>query len=452
MNSHVNAFNQRRILLIFNDLNLIAPIQKALESEGYRQPTPIQAKAIPHLLAGNDLLGTAQTGTGKTAAFAIPILQGLSQEEDVKGRRQIRALVIAPTRELALQIGESFRIYGSHLNLRTLVVYGGVSQHPQTKSLAKGIDILVATPGRLLDLINQKYISLKQIRYFVLDEADMMLEMGMIDDVRRIIAYLPSVRQTMCFSATMPKPVAKLANSILNKPVKVDIIPNLSPIDIIEQKIYFVDRVNKMQLLVRILRDDSVESVLVFSRTKHGADRIVRLLVNEGFSAQAIHGDKTQYARQKALSNFKKRKTRILVATDIAARGLDISELSHVINFDLPDAAETYVHRIGRTGRAGLGGIALSFCDHGEKSLFRSIQKLIDRTIPEAEENPFPLKDTTVRAKTKRRTPRRSKSKSKPRSKESFVTASKPKKKANQPVKARREKQESFGKKKKRKR
>lgn len=386
--------------MLFKDLNLIEPIQKALRAEGYSEPTPIQIKAIPALLEGKDLLGCAQTGTGKTAAFAIPILQGLSTEQRSSSeRRQIKALVVAPTRELAIQISDSFKAYGKHLGLKTLVIYGGVTQHPQTRDLANGVDILVATPGRLLDLINQKFVSLKNIKYFVLDEADLMLDMGMLKDVRKIITYLPKIRQTMFFSATMPNEIGKLANSILNNPIRIDITPVSSTVDIIDQEVYFVDKVNKINLLIHILKDKKIESALVFSRTKHGANKIVTSLEKAGLTAQAIHGNKSQNARQLALNNFKERKTRILIATDIAARGIDIEELSHVINFDLPEVPETYVHRIGRTGRAGLGGRAISFCDYQEKPLFISIQRLINKTIPEVTDHPYPLVDTTIKPK-----------------------------------------------------
>lgn len=386
--------------MIIDDLKLSEPIKKALKAEGYTKPTPIQEMAIPHLLEGHDLLGCAQTGTGKTAAFAIPILQGLSYEKRAtKERPQIKALIVAPTRELSIQIGESFKAYGANLSLRTLVIYGGVSQNPQTKELEKGIDILVATPGRLLDLIKQRFISLKQVKYFVLDEADMMMDMGMIKDVRKIITYLPKERQTMCFSATMPDEIEKLTNAILRNPLKIEITPVASTVDIIKQELYFIDKVNKVKLLTRILKDKSVESALVFSKTKHGANKIVQSLEKEGLYAQAIHGNKSQNARQLALSNFKERKIRILVATDIAARGLDIDGLSHVINFDLPDIPETYVHRIGRTGRAGHGGIAISFCDFEEKPLLEAIQKLIVKVIPENENNPFPLINTSIKTK-----------------------------------------------------
>ena len=381
--------------MLFENLNLIEPIQRALKTEGYSEATPIQEKAIPPLLEGFDLLGCAQTGTGKTAAFAIPILQGLSSEQRAsQGRKQIKALIVAPTRELAIQIGDSFKSYGKHLGLKTLVIYGGVTQNPQTKDLARGVDILVATPGRLLDLINQKYVSLSNVKYFVLDEADLMLDMGMLQDVRRIIVYLPKVRQTMFFSATMPTEIAKLANTILKNPIKIEITPVSSTVDIIKQEVYFVDKGNKIKLLIHLLKNKSISSALVFSRTKHGADKIVKSLEIAGIMAQAIHGNKSQNARQLALNNFKERKTRILVATDIAARGIDIEELSHVINFDLPEVPETYVHRIGRTGRAGLGGIAISFCDYLEKPLLRDIQKLISKSIPEVKDHPYQLIDT----------------------------------------------------------
>ncbi|HZK34994.1 MAG TPA: DEAD/DEAH box helicase [Bacillota bacterium] len=392
--------------MLIDDLDIIQPIKKALKSQGYKKPTPIQEVAIPKLLKGYDLLGCAQTGTGKTAAFAIPILQDLFKDKKPQqGKRQIKALIIAPTRELAIQISDSFKAYGANLNLRTLVVYGGVSQHPQTRQLQRGVDILVATPGRLLDLIGQKFISLKNIKHFVLDEADMMLDMGMIKDVKRIITYLPKERQTMCFSATMPDAIERLANDILKNPIKIGITPTASTVDTIDQEVYFVDQVNKTNLLIHLLKDKAVESALVFSRTKHGANKIVSSLLRSGLSAEAIHGNKTQKARQLALNNLKTRKTRILVATDIAARGIDIDELSHVINYNLPEVPETYVHRIGRTGRSGHGGIAISFCDHGEKPLLRSIQKLTAKIIPENTDNPFPLKDTTN--KPKRRSYRR---------------------------------------------
>ena len=382
--------------MTFENLTLTRPILRALKEEGYTKATPIQEIAIPPLLEGLDLLGCAQTGTGKTAAYAIPILQGLSSgQRSLTGGRKIKALIVAPTRELAIQIGESFDSYGKYLRVRTLVIYGGVTQHPQTKSLALGVDILVATPGRLLDLMNQGFISLNAVKYFVLDEADRMLDMGMIQDVRRIIGHLPRVRQTMFFSATMPAEIAKLADSLLKKPVKVQIASASPTVDSIRQVVYYVDKENKINLLIHLLKNKAIVSALVFSRTKHGADKIVKALGKAGFVAQAIHGNKSQNARQSALNNFKERKTRILVATDIAARGIDIEELSHVINYDLPEVPETYVHRIGRTGRAGLGGTAISFCSHTEKPLLRDIVKLIAKPIPEVVNHPYPLRDTT---------------------------------------------------------
>lgn len=361
----------------FNELNIIDPILKALKAQGYKEATPIQQRAIPPLLAGSDLLGCAQTGTGKTAAFAIPILQHLASNQTAhKGQRKIKALIVAPTRELALQIGDSFKLYSANLKQRTAVVFGGVSQHPQTRQLKSGIDILVATPGRLLDLINQGFIDISEIEHFVLDEADQMLDMGMLQDVQRIIKYIPKQRQTMFFSATMPAEIASLADTILTDPVKIVIKPEFSPIDIIEQEVYFVDNKNKTSLLINLLKGKAYDSVLIFSRTKHGADKIVKDLNSKGFMSVAIHGNKSQSNRQLALSDFKKRKTRILVATDIAARGLDIEELSHVINYNLPEVPETYIHRIGRTGRAGLGGKAIAFCDFAEKPLLQDIQNL----------------------------------------------------------------------------
>lgn len=403
----------RRILLLFKDLNLVEPIQKALVSEGYTAPTPIQEQAIPQLLQGKDLLGCAQTGTGKTAAFAIPILQHLSQQKLAKGeKRKIKALVIAPTRELAIQIGDNFKKYSTNLRLKTLMVYGGVSQHPQTKQLKRGVDILVATPGRLLDLVNQGHIQLKDVEHFVLDEADLMLDMGMIDDVKKIVKYLPYQRQNMLFSATMPRAIENLTKEILKDPVKVEITPVSSTAEKIKQEVYFVDKGNKTNLLIHLLKDDDVETALVFSRTKRGADKIVGSLGKAGFSAQAIHGDKTQRARQKALSNFKQRKTKILVATDIAARGIDIAELSHVINYNLPEVPETYVHRIGRTGRSGNSGVAISFSDHEEKSLLRGVQKLIDQRIPENTDNPYPLTEKPKKKSKNKSNGRRRKNKS----------------------------------------
>lgn len=383
--------------LSFENLNLIAPILNALGTEGYTEPTPIQEQAIPPLLEGRDLLGCAQTGTGKTAAFALPILQGLSAEQRIGRGRPIRALILTPTRELAIQIGESITAYGRNLNIKSTVIFGGVSQHPQTHALTAGVDILVATPGRLLDLIQQRYIKLQHVRFFVLDEADRMLDMGFLPDVRRVIAQLPLKRQTLLFSATMPPEISLLANSLLTNPVKVSVTPVSSTVDAIEQAVYFVDTKDKKQLLIHLLKDPAIASALVFTRTKHGADKVVKELEKAGIGAQAIHGNKSQNARQLALGNFKAKKTRVLVATDIAARGIDVVELSHVINFELPNVPETYVHRIGRTGRAGLGGVALSLCDYEEKAYLKDIQKLIGRTIPVIEDHPFPLDGFTGR-------------------------------------------------------
>ena len=387
----------------FNELNLLPEIEKALIAEGYEEATPIQEKAIPNVIKGGDFLGCAQTGTGKTAAFALPILQRIASDKtEVKGKRLIKSLVLAPTRELAIQITDSFKAYAINLPIRTLTIYGGVSQNPQVKELTKGVDILVATPGRLLDLIGQKHIDLKNVEYLVLDEADLMMDMGMLEDVKRILKFIPKERQTMFFSATMPKEIEKLSRTILNNPMKVTITPVSSTVDIIQQYLYYVDKGNKINLLVNLLKNDSIDSALVFSRTKHGANKIVTQLEKKGFSAEAIHGNKSQNARQKALANFKARKTRILVATDIAARGIDIDDLSHVINFDLPEVPETYVHRIGRTGRAGADGIAISFCSFQEKPLINDIQKLISKTIEVVDDHDFPLLDKTIKPKQQR--------------------------------------------------
>jgi len=378
--------------MLFTDLNLVEPIQRALKTEGYIEATPIQEQTISPILQRKDVLGCAQTGTGKTAAFAIPILQILfNEKKNETGNKNIKALLLAPTRELAIQIGESFIAYGKHTGIKTTVIFGGVAQGPQTHALRAGVDILVATPGRLLDLINQKIVNLSNIKFFVLDEADRMLDMGMIQDVRRIITHLPKVRQTLLFSATMPPEIGKLADTMLRNPVKIAVTPVSSPIEIIEQSLFFVEKKHKKELLVHLLKDKTIISALVFSRTKHGANKITQDLEKAGISAQAIHGNKSQSARQLALSNFKEGITRVLVATDIAARGIDINELSHVINFDLPEVPETYVHRIGRTGRAGLGGVAFSFCDHEEKEWLRGIQRLLGNSIPVVEDHPYPM-------------------------------------------------------------
>lgn len=378
--------------MLFENLEIIEPILKSLKEEGYTKPTPIQEKSIPHLIKGKDMLGCAQTGTGKTASFAIPVLQNIySDEKSEKGARKIKALILAPTRELAIQIEESFTAYGKYLNIKNLVIFGGVPQNPQTRALKQGVDVLIATPGRLIDLVNQKFIDLQNVEYFVLDEADRMLDMGMINDVKKIIAKLPKVRQNMLFSATMPKEVSKLVDSILKNPVKVEVAPVSSTVDRIEQSVYFVSKRNKRSLLIHILKDESIASVLVFSRTKRGANVITKELVNAGIEAQAIHGDKSQNQRQLALSNFKEGKIRVLVATDIAARGIDVDELSHVVNFDLPEVPETYVHRIGRTGRAGNDGVAIAFCCEEEKELLRYIEKLIVKKVPVIENHPHPI-------------------------------------------------------------
>ncbi len=370
----------------FEKLNLIEPILRALQSEGYTKPTPIQEQAIPVLLERRDLLGCAQTGTGKTAAFATPILQLLHQDElYVKGPAGIKALVLTPTRELAIQIGDSFKAYGKFLRLKHTVIFGGVSQKSQTDALRAGVDILIATPGRLLDLINQRYVNLKNLKIFVLDEADRMLDMGFIHDVKKIIALIPAKRQTLFFSATMPTEIAKLANTILTNPVRVEVTPVSSTANTIQQKLYYVEKTNKRNLLLHLLEDENIETALVFTRTKHGADRVAKDLTKAGVTAEAIHGNKSQNARQRALTNFKTRQTRVLVATDIAARGIDIDDLSHVINYELPNVPETYVHRIGRTGRAGASGIAFSFCDGEEREFLRDIHKLIGKNIPVVE-------------------------------------------------------------------
>ncbi len=382
--------------MLFSELNLIGPILKALETEGYTQPTPIQQQAIPIVLQRKDLLGCAQTGTGKTAAFSIPLLQILYQERSQhKEQKTIKALILTPTRELAIQIDESLAAYGRNTGLKHMVIFGGVSQNPQVDALRRGIDILVATPGRLLDLMNQGYIKLDHIKFLVLDEADRMLDMGFVHDVKRIIAKVPVKRQTLFFSATMPKEIQQLADTILNKPEKVEVTPVSSTADTIQQEVYFVDKNDQKALLAHILQDKSIETVLVFTRTKHGADKVVKDLSRAGITAEAIHGNKSQNARQRALSNFKDRTTRVLVATDIAARGIDVDDLTHVINFELPNIPETYVHRIGRTGRAGASGIAYSFCDHEEKEYLKDIHKLIAKTIPVNEVHPYPMKQLT---------------------------------------------------------
>ena len=375
--------------MTFKQLGLSAPILNALEEQGYVKPSPIQEKAIPPALTGRDVLGCAQTGTGKTCAFAAPILQQLDQRP-AQGH-PIRALILTPTRELAIQIGESFDAYGKYLKLRHTVIFGGVGQNPQVEAIKRGVDVLVATPGRLMDLYQQGFVELDKLEIFVLDEADRMLDMGFIHDVKKILKWLPAKKQTMLFSATMPGEVMELVNSLLHDPARVEVDPVSSPVEAIEQKICFVDKGNKTRLLAWLLEREGAKSALVFTRTKHGANKVARDLVKEGISAAAIHGNKSQTARQQALSDFKAGKLRCLVATDIAARGLDIEDLSHVFNYNLPEVPETYVHRIGRTGRAGRGGEAISFCDFGEKPLLKDIEKLIGRKVPVLEDHPFPM-------------------------------------------------------------
>ncbi len=375
--------------MTFQNLGLIPPILKALADQGYEQPSPIQEKAIPPALAGRDVLGCAQTGTGKTCAFAAPILQLLSASP--APGRPIRSLILTPTRELALQIQESFEAYGKNLPLRSAVIFGGVGQAPQVEKLRRGVDILVATPGRLGDLYNQKLLDLSHIEIFVLDEADRMLDMGFIHDVRKILKWLPEKKQTLFFSATMPPEITDLVNSLLHTPVKVAVDPVSSPVEIIDQRLYFVDRGNKTKLLSSLIKEDRVKNALVFTRTKHGANKVAGDLVKAGVTAAAIHGNKSQTARQQALADFKAGRITALVATDIAARGLDIEELSHVFNYNLPDVPETYVHRIGRTGRAGKGGTAISFCDITEKPCLKDVERLIGRKIPVVEGHAWPM-------------------------------------------------------------
>ena len=377
----------------FRSLNIIEPILKAVEEEGYTVPTPIQAEAIPIVLQGTDLLGCAQTGTGKTAAFAIPILQILSANKTFDKKRKIRSLIVTPTRELAIQIEESFKAYGRHTGLRCTVLFGGVNQNPQTAALRSGVDIVIATPGRLLDLMKQGFLTLRDVEIFVLDEADRMLDMGFIHDVKKLIAALPKNRQTLFFSATMPPDIVKLANTILQNPVKVSVTPVSSTVEIIQQSVFFVDKGNKSALLLEILKNQKIKTALVFTRTKHGANTVVKILLKHNITAEAIHGNKAQSARQRALANFKDQTTRVLVATDIAARGIDVDDLEYVINYEMPNIPETYVHRIGRTGRAGAEGTALSFCDAEEKDYLRDIEKLIAKKIPVTENHLFPMMD-----------------------------------------------------------
>jgi ATP-dependent RNA helicase RhlE len=375
--------------MTFNELNIAEPILRAIAEKGYTHPTPIQEKAIPVLLRGEDLLGCAQTGTGKTAAFAIPIIQQIYLDEfRVKTHRKIKALVVTPTRELAIQIQENFDEYGKYTDLRNTVIFGGVKQGKQTASLRQGVDILVATPGRLLDLISQGFITLKHIEYFVLDEADQMLDMGFVHDIKKLITLLPTKRQSLFFSATMPKSIVDLSGKILGNPERVTVKPEQATAEKVDQAVYFVTKGDKPNLLAHVILTEKAESTLVFSRTKHGADKIVRRLAKDKITAEAIHGNKSQNQRQKALGNFKDGKTKVLIATDIAARGIDVSELSLVVNYDLPNVPETYVHRIGRTGRAKASGIALSFCDVEERPYLRDIEKLINQKLPVISDHP----------------------------------------------------------------
>jgi len=378
----------------FKNLQLIEPVLQALAHEGYTNPTPIQQQAIPVVLRKRDLIGCAQTGTGKTAAFAIPVLQLMQQEQlqphrDRMQLRGIQTLVLTPTRELAIQIEESFKAYGKHLPFNRLVIFGGVSQYQQVAALRRGVDILIATPGRLLDLVNQRHVSLQHIRYFVLDEADRMLDMGFINDVKKIISKLPTKKQSLFFSATMPPEIKRLANMLLVDPVKVEVAPPASVVEIIQQSVYFVEKQNKVALLSHLLNNAAIKTALVFTKTKHGADRLAKQLNKAGIRADAIHGNKSQNERQRALLNFKNSRTKVLVATDIAARGIDIDELGYVFNYDLPESPETYVHRIGRTGRAGASGIAISFCDYTEKVYLAEVQRLIKKNIAVVKDHPY---------------------------------------------------------------
>jgi ATP-dependent RNA helicase RhlE len=373
----------------FKQLNLIEPVKRAVLEEGYTHPTPIQEAAIPSLLEGRDLLGCAQTGTGKTAAFALPVIQRLRLKPSSTAPRCARVLVLTPTRELAAQIDESFKAYSRYLNLKRAVVFGGVGQYPQVKALSRGVDVLVATPGRLLDLMSQKHLRLDRIEVFVLDEADRMLDMGFIHDVRRIIAALPKKRQSLFFSATMPPEIVRLADSMLTDPVKVSVTPSATTVKRIDQKVMFVSRQDKRDLLEHILDEPEVSRALVFTRTKHGADKVVRQLGKARVRADAIHGNKSQTSRTRALENFRRGKIRVLVATDIAARGIDVDGITHVINYDLPNIPESYVHRIGRTARAGAEGTAISFCDREEAAYLSDIQKLIRAEVPVTENHPW---------------------------------------------------------------
>lgn len=371
----------------FADLGVSEPLRRVLLAENYSTPTPIQAQAIPVLLAGKDILGIAQTGTGKTAAFALPLLQRLAERQANLVSRSAQVLILAPTRELAIQIGDSLKSYGRHLGLRHAVILGGVGANPQIKAMARGVHFLVATPGRLLDLVSQRHIRLDQVLHLVLDEADRMLDMGFVRDVRKIVAALPKTRQSLLFSATMPNDVARLAGEILHNAVRIEVSPKTLTADRIEQRVYHVNAADKRDLLARLLQAQDLSRVIVFTRTKHGANRVAKQLGQVGIEAEAIHGNKSQSARQRALAKFRSGEARVLVATDIAARGIDVDDVSHVINFELPNEPESYVHRIGRTARAGAGGVALSFCDPSERAYLRDIEKLTKRTVPVANDD-----------------------------------------------------------------
>ncbi len=375
--------------MTFYDLGIIPNILKSIEEKGYVTPTPIQEQAIPLLLGGNDVLGSAQTGTGKTAAFAVPILQHIYEDKKRDKKHKLAALILTPTRELANQIGQSFRLYGKHTGLRHTVIFGGVSQKKQEQAIRKGVDIIIATPGRLLDLLRQRVLKLNDIKYFVLDEADRMLDMGFIVDVKEIVKYMHQERQTMLFSATMPKAIEALAKELLKDPERIAIAPVTETVEQISQHLYYVSRKQKTELLLHLIEEMQIDNLLVFTRTKHGADHLEKELLKAGIKAETIHGNKSQNARERALANFKKRRTSVLVATDVASRGIDIKNLSFVINYDLPEEAETYIHRIGRTGRAGLSGIAMSFCDINERKLLASVERHIKQTINVVGYHPF---------------------------------------------------------------
>ena len=412
--------NNKEEIMDFESLGVSAPILRALREQSYEKPTPIQKQAIPAALGGRDILGLAQTGTGKTAAFSVPTIQLLAQNRQHGPKRKIRALILTPTRELAIQIHQSFADYGRYMGLKSTVVFGGVGQTPQVQALRSGVDILVATPGRLMDLVKQGYIKLDHVEIFILDEADRMLDMGFIHDIKKIIKMLPQEKQSLLFSATMPKEIDNIVKNVLKNPLTIEVAPVSSTIDTVQQSLYYVDKSQKINLLVDIFKKEIRGSVLVFTRTKHGADKVVKELTKHKISAQAIHGNKSQTARQGALENFKNRETLVLVATDIASRGIDIDELEYVVNYDLPEVAETYVHRIGRTGRAGKSGKAISFCSYQEKPLMKEIIKLIQKDVEVKENIDYPMEDFTE--KTSKRKPqgaRPASKESKPAPKES---------------------------------